>query len=107
MNTIFVPINGGETMAISRPRMISPFYGHPIDNIPDLLKPNIIGLKATKLLKDFDRHQNIDKVIEYYAEYYVWATTEIKEDIINIIVDLIEKRNRIIEGEVFNFTHIN
>ena len=41
-------------MAIPRPRMISPFYGHPIDNIPDLLKPNIIGLKATKLLKDFE-----------------------------------------------------
>ena len=100
----------GGTMTISRPRMISPFHGYPMDNIPDGLKYNIMLLKATNKLKAFDLHQNdnIELVIEYYAECYVNChDPEKKKDIIDIILFLCQRRAEIREYNDLTTTHIN
>ena len=111
MSDITVSIGeDGGTMTLSRPRMISPFHGHSMDNIPERLKYDIMLLKATNKLKEFNLYQNnnIELVIEYYAECYVSChDTEKKREIIDIILFLCQRRSELREYDDFTFSTPN
>ena len=111
MNNVFVPLDTGSTMVLSRPRVISPFCGHPIDHIPIEFKFDIMVLKATKKLQAYyDNNQNIDieLVIGYFAECFESCTDpEKKRYIIEIILFLCQRRSILREYNERNNMYLN